>query len=131
MSLIVLGIVLIPRWGPAGALIADGLAQVIGGALLLSFLWRLLPERYPLGYTLRLLLALTLAALPGLLLRPDNFPTLILTGLIYLAGTLLLLLLIRPLTQEDLALLGSLHPQLGRLLGPFARRAAAASDNAP
>ncbi|WP_052888200.1 lipopolysaccharide biosynthesis protein [Thermogemmatispora carboxidivorans] len=121
LSLIILGIALIPGWGPAGALIADGLAQVIGGALLLGFLWRLLPERYPLGYTLRLLLALALAAAPSLLLHPYNFPTLILAGLIYLAGAVLLLLLIRPLTQEDLGLLHSLHPRLARYLRPFAR----------
>ncbi|WP_112428392.1 lipopolysaccharide biosynthesis protein [Thermogemmatispora tikiterensis] len=136
LSLIILGVVLIPSWGPAGALIADGLAQIIGGALLLGFLWRLLPERYPLSYTLRLLLALALAAIPSLLLRPHNFPTLTLAGFIYLIGAALLLLLIRPLTQEDLMLLRSLHPRLASYLRPFAhtrRRtgAQAASDNAP
>ncbi|MBX5451297.1 MAG: polysaccharide biosynthesis C-terminal domain-containing protein, partial [Thermogemmatispora sp.] len=129
LSLIILGIILIPRWGPAGALIADGLAQVIGGALLLSFLRRLLPERYPLGYTLRLLLGLALAATPSLLLRPHNFPTLILTGLVYLAAAALLLAMIRPLSQEDLAMLHTLHPRLADYLRPFARGQQATNDN--
>ncbi len=55
---IMLGIVFIPHWGPAGALIADGISKIIMGCLLLVFLWRDLPEKYPLGFTLRMLLAI-------------------------------------------------------------------------
>ena len=51
---IVLGIVLIPRYGPTGALIADGIARAITGFLLLAFLWRDLPSKYPIGFTLPL-----------------------------------------------------------------------------
>ncbi len=38
LAVVGFGIVLIPRWGPAGALVADGLAQVLMGVLLLAFL---------------------------------------------------------------------------------------------
>src|SRR5205807_3177151 len=48
-----IGILLIPHWGPAGALVADGISQIITGGMLLAFLWRVLPEKYPLGFTLR------------------------------------------------------------------------------
>src|SRR6266700_3618391 len=54
LALVLIGIVLIPRWGPAGALIADGVAQVVTGALLLAFLWSDLPHKYPVDFTLRL-----------------------------------------------------------------------------
>src|SRR6202035_5613595 len=64
-SLVLLGFLLIPRYGAAGALAADGIAKIITGALMLAFIWRDLPQKYPLGFTLRMLLALTIAALPG------------------------------------------------------------------
>ncbi|MDQ6661283.1 MAG: oligosaccharide flippase family protein, partial [Chloroflexota bacterium] len=58
VALIVLGILFIPSMGPAGALIADGLSQLITGGLMLLFLWRPLPRKYPLDFTLRLVLGL-------------------------------------------------------------------------
>ncbi|HLZ55621.1 MAG TPA: polysaccharide biosynthesis C-terminal domain-containing protein, partial [Ktedonosporobacter sp.] len=60
------GILLIPHFGPAGALVADGLARTVTGALLLFFSLRYLPGKYALSllsFTSRFLLALTLAAL--------------------------------------------------------------------
>jgi O-antigen/teichoic acid export membrane protein len=119
--LVFLGILLIPRWGPAGALIADGLAQIFAGSLLLASLWRLLPQRYPLGYTLRLLLALVLAALPSFLLHPQTIPSLVALGTVYLLLGVALLLLIRPLTRDDLELLTALHPRVAAYLRRFAR----------
>ncbi len=122
-ALILLGILLIPRWGPAGALVADGLAQILGGALLLLFLRPLLPEPYPLGYTLRLMAALVLAALPGLLPHPQTLYVLIGLGGIYLLISGLLLLLIRPLSRADIEMLKALHPRVAEIIGHFARAA--------
>ncbi|HKV59912.1 MAG TPA: polysaccharide biosynthesis C-terminal domain-containing protein, partial [Ktedonobacteraceae bacterium] len=45
-SLILLGILLIPHYGPAGALIADGISKIVTGGLMLAFIWRDLPEKY-------------------------------------------------------------------------------------
>lgn len=116
------GIIFIPRWGPAGALVADGVSQLLTGALLLAFLWKVLPRKYPLGFTLRFLLALVLAALPGILWHPESRPLLILSGLIFLILCAVLLTLIRPLTTEDMEMIGTLNPKLVKYLRWFARR---------
>src|SRR5438067_3293259 len=49
-AVIGIGIALIPRWGPAGALVAVGLAQIIIGGLMLAILWRMLPRKYHLWF---------------------------------------------------------------------------------
>ncbi len=121
LAVALIGIILIPRWGPAGALVADGISQLLTGALLLAFLWNVLPRKYPLGFTLRFLLALVLAALPGILWHPESRPLLILSGLIFLILCAALLTLIRPLTAEDMEMIGTLNPMLVKYLKWFAR----------
>jgi len=83
-AVIGIGIVLIPHWGPAGALVADGFAQIIIGGLMLVILWRILPRKYPLGFTLRFLLGLIIAALPGIIWHPQNRILLGVSGVIFL-----------------------------------------------
>jgi O-antigen/teichoic acid export membrane protein len=122
LAVALIGIILIPLWGPAGALIADGISQLLTGALLLAFLWNVLPRKYPLGFTLRFLLALVLAALPGILWHPESRPLLVLSGLIFLILCATLLTLIRPLTGEDMEMIGTLNPKLVKYLKWFARR---------
>jgi O-antigen/teichoic acid export membrane protein len=116
-----MGILLIPRWGPAGALVADGISQIITGGMLLAFLWRDLPEKYPLGFTLRLLLAFTIAALPELVWHPAGHVLLGVSGVIFLVLSLGLLLLIRPLSFDDLEMIHSLNPLAAKYLKRFAR----------
>lgn len=116
-----IGIALIPRWGPAGALVADGISQVVTGGMLLAFLWRDLPEKYPLAFTLRLLLAFTIAALPELVWRPAGHVLLGVSGLIFLVVSIGLLLLIRPLSFDDLEMIHSLNPWAAKYLKRFAR----------
>ncbi len=84
--LIIFGVILIPRFGPAGALMADGIAKTITGLLLLFFLLGDLPKRYPLEllyFTLRFMLALILAALPSILWHPSNRYLLIASGSLF------------------------------------------------
>lgn len=121
LAVVGFGIVLIPRWGPAGALVADGLAQVLMGGLLLAFLWRVLPRKYPLDFTWRFLLGLILAALPGILWHPDSRLLLGVSGVIFLILCVGLLILIKPLNSEDLEMMGSLNTRGIPLLKWFAR----------
>jgi O-antigen/teichoic acid export membrane protein len=121
VAVIGIGIALIPRWGPAGALVADGLAQIIIGGLMLAILWRLLPRKYPLGFSLRFLLGLILAALPGIIWHPESRILLGVSGVIFLVLCAGLLVLIKPLNAEDLELIGSLNKRVVPLLGWFAR----------
>lgn len=118
------GVLLIPRYGPSGALIADGIARLLTGALLLAFLWRDLPRKYPLGYTTRFLLALTIAALPGLWLHTSSRVILGVYGVVFLVICVGLLLLIKPLNTEDLAMIGTMNPRIARYLRWFARKVA-------
>ncbi|GAC1400757.1 MAG: hypothetical protein NVSMB49_13650 [Ktedonobacteraceae bacterium] len=120
-TVIVLGIFLIPRYGPAGALIADGIAKALTGCLLLAFLWRDLPSKYPLGFTLRFLLALTIAALPGIVWHPTNRILFGISGVVFLVLCFGLLLLIKPLSNDDLGMIESMRPSAGKYLKWFAR----------
>lgn len=118
---IILGILLIPRWGPAGALVADGLSQVLTGSMMLAFLWRALPRKYPLGFTVRLLLGLVLAAIPGILWHPTNRYLLGVSGLIFFILCIGLFVLLKPLNSEDLTMVGSLNKKVASYLQWFAR----------
>lgn len=122
-ALIAFGIALIPHWGPAGALVADGLSQIITGSLLLAFLWRDLPEKFPLGFTLRLLLALVIAALPGIVWHPVDRVLLFISGTIFLVIAFALLLVIKPLSAGDLEMIKELNPGLVRYVRWFGRGA--------
>ena len=117
----VLGIALIPRWGPAGALVADGLAKITMGGLMLAFLWRDLPDKYPLGFSLRLLLALTIAALPGIVWHPTGRVMLGVSGTVFLLLSVGLLLLIKPLKARDVEMVGEGKGWIAPYLKRFAR----------
>jgi O-antigen/teichoic acid export membrane protein len=121
LVVIVIGIVLIPHWGPAGALVADGISQIITGGILLIFLSRDLPERYPFGFTLRFLLALTIAALPGIIWHPSGRFTLVIAGIVFLLLSLGLLLVIKPLNRRDLEMVGEVNTRAERYLSWFGR----------
>lgn len=119
--LIVFGVLLIPHYGPAGALIADGLSKIITGGLMLLFIWRDLPEKYPLGFTLRMLLGLTIAGLPGLIWHPVGRTMLVASGLVFLGLSVAILALIKPLNAEDMKRIGEFKPGIVRYLRWFAR----------
>jgi O-antigen/teichoic acid export membrane protein len=118
------GILLIPSTGAAGALIADGIAKTLTGALMLLVVLREFPHRYPLellNFTVRFLLALVLAALPGLIWHPTDRLLLALSGLIFVLLSLALLTLIKPLSGNDLQLLKNINPRFSTALRWFAR----------
>ncbi len=116
-----LGILLVPRYGPAGALVADGVSQLVTGGLMLAILWPSLPEKYPLAFTLRLLLALTIAALPALAWHPASKPLLVISGCLFLALAIALLMLIKPLNKWDMMMIREMRPGLGRYVQWFGR----------
>lgn len=122
VAILLLEILLIPHWGPAGALVADGLTQLIIGGLLLAFLWPVLPRKYPLGFTLRMLIGLTIAALPSILWHPQSRILLGVSGTIFLCLSFGLFLIIRPLNTEDVQMVASVNPRVAKYLRWFTRR---------
>ncbi|GCF09134.1 lipopolysaccharide biosynthesis protein [Dictyobacter arantiisoli] len=118
-------IILIPRLGAAGALIADGIAKTITGILLLIFIIRSIPRhqsRELLNFTVRVMLALALAALPTLLWHPNDRLLLGVSGGIFLILCLGLLLLIKPLSSADTQMIQATRPRIARLLKLFTRQ---------
>ncbi|GER89438.1 hypothetical protein KDW_36000 [Dictyobacter vulcani] len=119
------GVIFIPRFGAAGALIADGVAKTVVAILLLAFLARAIPSahrRELLTFTLRFMLALAVAAIPSLLWHPANRLLLGASGAIFVLFCLLLLLLIKPLSRADLEMLYDLNPRMAKYLTYFSRR---------
>ncbi len=130
-----LGFWLVPLWGAAGALVADGVSRLVTYGLMLVFLWRYLPEKYPFGYTLRIVLATGGAALvsrlaiAGISSISSTFahhltgkPLLVISGLLFVALSALLLAVIRPLSRKDLDMIAEVRPGVARYLQWFAQR---------
>src|SRR5947209_6486037 len=117
----IIGILLIPHWGPAGALVADGIAQILMGSLMLLFLWRDLPQKYPLGFTIRLLVAVTIAALPGIVWHPSGRVMLVVAGTVFLALAVGLLVVMKPLSGKDIEMIAEVRPGGVRYLKWFGR----------
>lgn len=121
-----LGFWLVPIWGAAGALVADGMSRLATYSLMLLFLWKDLPEKYPLSYTLRIVLATLIAGLPCLFFHPTSKIMLVVCAIAFVILTVLLLMLIRPLAQKDLDMIAEVRPGVARYLKLFTRRAPAA-----
>ncbi|GCE28022.1 hypothetical protein KDA_35060 [Dictyobacter alpinus] len=120
------GVIFIPIFGAAGALIADGLAKTFVGILLLLFLLHSIPRAYRrdlLTFTLRFMVALAIAAIPSLLWHPTDRILLGVSGAIFIVLCLLLLQWIKPLSRTDLGMLHGLNPRLTKYLVYFSRQA--------
>ncbi|HYB00677.1 MAG TPA: hypothetical protein VED37_10720, partial [Ktedonobacteraceae bacterium] len=76
-------------------------------------------------FTLSILLALTLGALPGIVWHPSGRFPLVLAGIVFLALSLVMLLWIKPLRSKDLELVGEVNTSLVKYLGWFGRGAKA------
>jgi O-antigen/teichoic acid export membrane protein len=125
LLLIAIGIVLVPRFGPAGALIADGIAKALTGIFMLGFILTRLPRKYPLGllsFTLRFLLALTIAAIPWLFWHPLSLLQLGLSAALFVALCLSILVIIKPLNDEDLEMITAMKPGLARYARWFTQK---------
>lgn len=110
------------HWDATGALIADGVARLITYGLMLVFLWGDLPEKYPFGFALRIVLATAIAASPALIFRPTSKLMLLVFGLLFILLSALMLMLIRPLSRKDLDMIGEVRPGVVPYLKWFARR---------
>jgi O-antigen/teichoic acid export membrane protein len=119
-----LGLLLIPKGGAMGALIATGLPPVLVELAQLAYLLPSLNRRYPLRFVLRYALVYAAPVVAGLLWRPLGALGLIGAGFIF--GLLLIgaLLLVKPLDAEDAALLGKMNSWLRTALMRLIRKSA-------
>lgn len=120
LGLLALGdILLVPRFGAAGALLSVGIAQVAAEIFLLVLARLALARPYPVPFMLRVLAALAPALAVTVLWRPASFFTLVLAGAIYALIFLGCLRLVRPLDSEDEALLRQVSSPVRTILLPF------------
>jgi O-antigen/teichoic acid export membrane protein len=120
LGILALGdVLLIPLFGVAGALLAVGLAQVGAELAQLLAARAVLARAYPIGFLLKVLLALAPGLAFATLWRPSSLLGLTLSGVGYTAIFLLCLRIVRPLDAEDTALLQHVPPRLRALLLPF------------
>ena len=118
------GCVFIPLFGAAGALMADGLAKLTTGVLLLIALLRYIPlthRQHLRTFTLRFMGALAIAALPFLIWHPANRLLLGIAGGAFVILCLGLLVWIKPFSKTDIDMLQEMNPRVTKYLHPFAR----------
>jgi O-antigen/teichoic acid export membrane protein len=119
---------LIPRFGPMGALFAVGLGQILAEVFQLVLVRGAVARRYPLGFIVRLLAAMIIPVGVTVVWRPASLPGLVVAGVVYVVLFVACLWLIKPLDAEDGGLLQQLARPLRVALRPFvsaARRSAA------
>jgi O-antigen/teichoic acid export membrane protein len=125
VSLLVLGVCdvfLIPAFGAAGALLAVGIAQVGVEFFELALARHLLARAYPVGFVVRVLVAVAPALVLTSLWRPETFLGLIAAGAVFALLFLLCLRLVAPLDAEDQQLLDQVSEPLRTFLRVFASR---------
>lgn len=119
--LAVCDVLFVPRWGVAGALLAVGVAQLVAEVAQMALARHFLQRAFPVAFVFRVLAALLPALAFAVVWRPTSFAELFVAGLGYAALFLIALRLIRPLDEEDRALLADTSPRLRALLLPFTR----------
>lgn len=123
-----LGVALIPFFGPMGALIATGAPPVLINLAQLAIIWPALHRGYPLRFVARYAVAMLAPFLAGLAIdfvfHPQGFIGLAAASSVF---TLLLvgaLLVIKPLEADDAVLVGKLNSWLRTVLLLFVRKSA-------
>jgi O-antigen/teichoic acid export membrane protein len=114
------GLLLVPRFQIAGALLAVGIARIAAQIFLLLVARGCIKRPYPVGFVVRILLALVIPVAFSVIWRPTSLWALVLSGAVYLGLLVLCLRLMRPLDAEDRALIAQVAKPLRALLLPFA-----------
>lgn len=115
---VVLNILLIPRWGAAGSVIAGGAANLLVNMLGALMVFKLSPNRLQLGFWLKLALVSGVGALVArLLVSGQDLATLVGGGLVFVTVLSLSLVAIKPLTSGDAEWLSFISKRLEKVLG--------------
>jgi len=116
---LVLDLLLIPRYKAIGAIVATGSSGVVLMILEMWITMRYLRAKYPVSFLSKVLLVSLLALSIVRLIPAQSIPSLIGTGLAYGAVIVGLLYLVKPLSEEDRALLAKANNRLYIALSRF------------
>lgn len=117
-----LAVPLILRWGAIGAVVATGIAALVGGALEFALARRIGATSYPRWFAVVAAVAGGAAMLPAVVLEPI---TAVRLAVSLVAGLILFTVVIaiaRPFSSADERAAASVHPRLASLMRSFARR---------
>ncbi len=118
---LLLGIVLIRAFAAVGAVVATGLAAVVGTVLEFYMLQRQCKRPYPWQFVGKIVGAALLSALTFILLPGDTLLNLIVVGMAYGACMALLLWWWKPLTYEDYLTIRQLNYRLSTPMAWFTK----------
>ncbi|MCP4229341.1 MAG: oligosaccharide flippase family protein, partial [bacterium] len=117
-----LNVILIPRWGALGALIGTGVSEVLMSFAEMIAVSRITKTRFPIKFQSVLLFSSLLASLPLFFINIESLLLTAILGILYYLVTVLLLWLFKPLEEDDVDLISSINPFLGRAAGLFVKK---------
>ena len=114
-----LDLVLIPLFGAYGAVTATSFSMLLSGILTTLLFWRQAGFCYPLSFTVRMLLALTIAVFPTLWISPGEIVGLFFEGMLFICMTLVSFKLVKLFNDKEKEQVAQINPLLGKLVNFF------------
>jgi O-antigen/teichoic acid export membrane protein len=116
---LILGVILIRAYGAVGAVIATGIAAIIGTSLEFLLLQRFASQQYPWAFTLKTLSAVATGSLLLIAFPVQTWYELVVAGLVYALVVSLVLIWQKPLTLEDYEMVIRISPRLAGVAALF------------
>lgn len=107
---IILDIILIPRYGAIGAVIATGSVGVVLVLTEMTILRRYIKTKFPLAFALKIFLAGAFGIFIASLIKPINGIQLCFAALIYFVIFVIGILILKPFSKDDKEVLSKIHP---------------------
>ena len=104
---IVLNIILIPKYGVWGVVLATGFSRALGGVIQMLFVRYYINAEFPLIFELKLLFACLIALIPTVLVEGSDIIAFLLKMIVYGFGLVALLFLLKPLSEKAKAFVES------------------------
>jgi len=113
---LILDILLIPKYGALGAIIATGSSGIIVVALELGYVKKYVQVKFPLIFVAKVITICVLALVISMFAPVKNAFSLIKVGVLYGVIGIILLYLIKPFANEDQELLIKLNKKIGKFM---------------
>jgi len=111
-----LDLALIPLIGAVGAVIATSFSVLFAHLMLAVIFWRKVGFFYPFDFVIRLILGLSLAAIPTIWIAAERIRGLFFEGVVFLVLVLFFFRLLRIFSEQDKAKLTEINPLLGKFI---------------
>ena len=116
---LILDVILIRAYGAVGAVIATGMAAILGISLEFLLLRRFAPQQYPWMFSLKTISAVAVGSLFLIAFPAQTWLEMLASGLTYAIVVALVLIWRKPLTMEDCEMVGRISPRLAGVAAWF------------